>query len=138
MIGVVLLLLVGGFWLVGPRNAQAAVAMDVLGKVEVAANDTASNWKPLHEGDAVHSGQRIRTGEAAGVTLVFFEGSRATLSANADITLATLDGSWDRTLRVVFNQHAGKTSHSVVPLRGGAMMKTGSFTSCRLKPGKSR
>ena len=116
--GAVLILLAGGFWLVGPRNAQAAVAMDVLGKVEVAANDASTKWKPLQEGDAVRSGQRIRTGEAAGVTLVFFEGSRATLSANADVTLATLDGSWDRTLRVVFDQHAGKTSHSVVPLRG--------------------
>ncbi len=92
--------------------------MDIGGKVEVAANDASSTWKPLREGDAVHSGQRIRTGEAASVTLVFFEGSRATLGANADVTLATLDGNWDRTLSVVFNQHSGKTSHSVVPLRG--------------------
>lgn len=118
VIGAVVLLLAGGFWLVGPRNAQAAVAMDIVGSVEVAANDTSTSWKLLREGDAVRSGQRIRTGAASGATLVFFEGSRATLSANADVTLATLDGSWDRTLSVVFNQHSGETSHSVVPLRG--------------------
>ncbi len=117
VIGAVLILLGAGIWMLGPRHAQAAVAMDLVGQVEVAANDSAASWQPLRAGDQVYAGQRLRTGEASNVTLVFFEGSRVTLGANADITLSRLEGSWNRSLRVVIDQHAGKTSHSVVPFR---------------------
>lgn len=114
----VVILLAAGMWLVGPRNANAATLMDVAGQVEVAANDSATSWKPVSEGDQVHSGERIRTGGSASVTLVFFEGSRATLGANTDVTLADLNGTRDRSLHLVLDQRAGKTSHSVVPLKG--------------------
>ena len=114
----VVLLLAAGLWLVGPRNASAATLMDVAGQVEVAASDTAPSWTPVADGDQIHSGQRIRTGEGGTATLVFFEGSRATLGANTDLTLSTLSGTWGRSLHVIFDQRAGKTSHSVVPLKG--------------------
>src|SRR3972149_9853998 len=118
VIAAVVLMLAAGFWLVTPRNTRAAIAMDVTGKVEVASNDWASDWKPVSDGDVVRNGQRLRTGAGAEVTLVFFEGSRATLGARTDVPLASLDGKRDGTLRAVFDQHAGTTSHSVVPLHG--------------------
>ena len=117
-VAAIVLMLAAGFWLVTPRNTRAAIAMDVAGKVEVASNDKASDWKPVSDGDVVRNGQRVRTGAGAEVTLVFFEGSRATLGAMTDVTLASLDGKRDGTLRAVIDQHAGTTSHSVVPLRG--------------------
>ena len=114
----VALLLVGGLWMVKPQNARAAVAMDVSGVVEVASSQDASDWVRVKDGNKVRDGQLIRTGEGAGVTLVFFEGSRLTLGANTEIALAKVNGKNDRTLQVVIEQSAGKTTHSVVPLRG--------------------
>lgn len=107
-----------GLSLSGPRDAQAATLMDVNGRVEVASGPAASDWRLLSAGEKVHSGQRVRTSNASGATLVFFDGSRTTLGSNADLTLARVDGDRGKVLRVVLNQNAGKTSHSVVPLRG--------------------
>lgn len=107
-----------GVWmLAGPHNAQAATLMDVSGQVEL-ASATGDGWRPLANGEEVRSGDRLRTGPASQATLVFFDGSRTTLAANADITLTRVDGDWGKVLRVVLTQNAGKTSHSVVPLRG--------------------
>jgi len=114
----VALLLVGGLWMVKPQNARAAVAMEVAGVVEMASGPDASNWVLVKDGYKIRHGQRIRTGDEAGVTLVFFEGSRLTLGANADITLAKVNGRSDRSLQVVIEQTAGRTTHSVVPLQG--------------------
>lgn len=107
-----------GVWIVAaPHNAQAATLMDVQGQVEVADAGGAS-WRAVTSGDKVSTGGRIRTGAASQATLVFFEGSRTVVGSNADLVLTRVDGDWGRVLRVVLTQNAGKTSHSVVPLRG--------------------
>jgi len=113
-------LLVGGLglWLAGPPSAKAATLMDVQGQVEIASSAEASDWRSAANGDQVKAGQRIRTQAASGATLVFYEGSRTTISPNADLVLSELDGGWGSALRVDFDQLAGKTAHSVVPLRG--------------------
>jgi hypothetical protein len=118
VVSALLLMLAAGFWLASPRNVRAAVAMDIVGRVEVASRNSATDWRPVSEGDTVRHGQRIRTGAGAGVTLVFFEGSRAQLGAMTDVTLLTLDGNRSGVLRAVFEQRSGTTSHSVVPLHG--------------------
>ena len=98
-----------------PRNVQAATAMDLTGQVEVLVD---SQWQPLAEGDLVYAGDRLRTGDNSSATLVFYEGSRTMLSADADLTLAVVDGAQGNVLQVVMDQTAGTTEHSVVPLRG--------------------
>jgi ferric-dicitrate binding protein FerR (iron transport regulator) len=109
-----------GVWLVaGPHNVQEATLVDVQGQVEVAAADGAS-WRLVTSGDKVSSGERLRTGEASQAILVFFEGSRTVLGSNADLALTRVDGDWGKVLRVVLTQHAGKTSHSVVPFKGNS------------------
>lgn len=105
-------------YLAGPRNAQTARLMDVSGQVEVASSATAGDWKPVANADRIHSGARLRTLAASSATLVFFDGTRTTLSPNSDLTLTRVDGDWGNVLRVVLTQNAGDTSNSVVPLKG--------------------
>ncbi len=106
-----------GMWLLGPRDAQAATLMDVRGEALV-ASEGSEDWVPVLDGDQVHAGQRLITGNNASVTLVFYEGSRLTLGSNTYIALSELKGGLGNALRVVITQHAGRTQHSVVPLRG--------------------
>ena len=103
-------------WLSGTRGAQAATLMDTSGQVEVLQGD--GSWAVLAEGDRVASGQRLRTGPASRATLVFFDGTRTTLASNSDVTLTQVNGGWGGELRVSLTQNAGRTAHSVVPLRG--------------------
>ncbi len=114
--GAVALIVFAAVLLTGsPKNVQAATAMDLSGQVEVLVD---SRWTALAEGDLVHAGDRLRTGANASATLVFYEGSRTLLGADADLTLAVVDGAQGNVLKVVMDQTAGTTEHSVVPLRG--------------------
>jgi hypothetical protein len=103
-----------GLWLVGPRSASVATLLELSGQVELA--NSAGDWRVAEEGERIGAGTRIRTGNASSATLLFYEGSRATLSADTDLSLSQLGGSWTKVLKVGINQYAGQTSHSVVPL----------------------
>ncbi len=103
-----------GLWLAGPRSARAATLMELNGQVELAS--TAGDWHAAQEGERVHEGARIRTGDDSSATLLFYEGSRATLSSDTDLSVTRLGGTWNKVLKVGLNQYAGQTSHSVVPL----------------------
>ncbi|TLN19056.1 FecR domain-containing protein, partial [bacterium] len=98
-----------------PKNVQAATAMDISGQVEILID---SEWVPLAEGDLVYSGDRLRTGADSSATLVFYEGSRTVISPDADLTLSVVNGGAGNAIQVVFDQTAGTTENSVVPLRG--------------------
>lgn len=104
-------------WMFGPRGARVATLMDVNGAVQVAPS-AGDDWQIIEDGDRVKAGQRIRTGPESEATLVFFDGSRATLGPNADVILQTVDGRWGDLIEVEIDQKAGKTTHSVVPLQG--------------------
>lgn len=114
------LLVTGGlaWYLSSPRGAEAAALMDVSGIVEVASADQAADWKPVKAGDTIHTGQRIRTGDGSGATLVFYEGTRSIIGPNADLTLSVLEGGAGKQLRVLVDQYAGRTDNSVVPFSG--------------------
>lgn len=103
-----------GLWLAGPRSARTATLMELNGQVEVAAVD--GDWRLAQEGERVGLDARIRTGGFSSATLLFYEGSRATLAANTDLSITRLGGSWNKVLKVGLNQYTGQTSHSVVPL----------------------
>jgi hypothetical protein len=109
-----------GYYNSGPASAHYTTLMDVTGKVEVASSSQATDWKALANGDRLQQGQRIRTGNDGGATLVFYDGSRTIIGPDAELSLAVVSGGWGDGLKVKFDQTVGLTNHSVVPLRGQA------------------
>lgn len=103
-----------GLWLVGPRSARTATLLELSGRVELA--DSSGEWRTAERGERIGAGAQIRTGESSSATLLFYEGSRATLSGDTELSISHLSGSWSKVLKVSLNQSAGQTSHSVVPL----------------------
>ena len=81
-----------GLYFAGPSGAQAATLVDGTGVLEVSDTGLSGDWHSIPSGESVKSGQRLRTGADSGVTLVFCEGSQATLGSNTDRVLSTIDG----------------------------------------------
>lgn len=106
----------------GPSRARTATLMDIVGIVESSPARGAQSWDTLESGQTVSAGERIRTGIASEATLLFYDGSRMTLAPNSEVELAKLQGSWTHGIKVVVNQDSGKTTHSVVPLKGGGSL----------------
>ena len=107
-------------FLAGPASAHSARLANVTGWVEVAPSADSSDWRFVSDGEQVRQGERIRSYSESGATLVFFDGTRSVVGADADLTLTKLDGSWGNVLQVRIDQKDGVTSHEVVPLRGGS------------------
>lgn len=107
-----------GLYFAGPRGAQAATLVDGTGLLEVSDTGFSGDWYSITSGDTVKSGQRLRTGADSGVTLVFFEGTQATLGPNTDLVLSKIDGDWGNELQVEIIQNGGETDHQVIPLQG--------------------
>ncbi len=103
------------FWYAGPNQGRLAKLIEIQGQVRM-ASASQDNWRPVEDGQTLRSGQRLRTGAESAVTLVFYDGSRATLAADSEVTLQRLQGSWDRTIKLEVVQHSGVTYHSVVPM----------------------
>jgi hypothetical protein len=110
------------FLITTAQSARAATIMDVSGIVEASPGNGSGSWIILKNGDSVHQGTRLRTLTSSSATLVFYDGSRTTLGDRADITLDRVGGGWNllfgRALQVRFEQTAGLSHHSVVPLKG--------------------
>lgn len=102
-------------WYVGPYQGRFARLIEVEGQVR-AASARQDNWAPVSTGQTVRAGQRLRTGAASSVTLVFSDGSRAVLLPGCEVTLRRLTGTWERTIQMEMVQHSGSTSHSVMPM----------------------
>jgi hypothetical protein len=103
-------------------SARAATLMDVTGVVEVAPANNGADWTPVNDGEKLAAGERLRTRADSSATLVFYDGSRSTLSAETELVLSQVGGGWQilagRGLKVRYQQVAGETTHSVVPLKG--------------------
>jgi hypothetical protein len=117
-VGLVLVFAMLALFALGQGNARAATVMDVNGVVRVDSVKASGDWQPTSDGENVREGQRLVTGPGSSLTLVFYEGSRLTLGPNSFVTLTELSGGWGKSLRVVLTQQVGKTTHSVVPLKG--------------------
>ncbi len=100
-----------------PAAANYATVMNIEGIVEVSGDIAAPEWTVLQNGDRVTQGQTVRTRLDSSATLVFFEGTRATLEQDTLLSLQVVTGS-GRALDVELAQINGVTEHSVVPLRG--------------------
>lgn len=70
----------------GSWGAHSATLTDATGRVQVASSADPADWRPVSNGDQVRTGQRLRTGPGSLVTLVYFDGSRTTLSAESEVT----------------------------------------------------
>jgi hypothetical protein len=102
-------------WALGPREAHVATLTDATGRVQVAAAANPDIWRPVSNGDQVRTGQHLRTGPGSSVTMIFFDGSRAALAADSEVTLERVDGGWGKVLQVRIIQAAGSTAHSIIP-----------------------
>ncbi len=102
-----------------PAAASFATVMNVEGVVEVADDIASPEWTVLQDGDRVSQGQYVRTRFGSSATLVFFEGTRANLDQDTQISLQVVTGK-GRSLNVELAQINGVSEHSVVPLRGNS------------------
>jgi hypothetical protein len=105
-------------------SARAATLIKLSGVVEVAPANDATDWTPISEGEKIRAGMRLRTRADSNATLVFYDGSRTTLSPRTDLVLSQVSGGFTflagKGLQVRYQQLAGDTSHTVVPLKGGS------------------
>ncbi|HSV85872.1 MAG TPA: DUF5666 domain-containing protein [Levilinea sp.] len=115
-LGVLILISAAGLWLAGPPGGRSALVMDVNGRVETSLDGV--EWRAVYIGDRVFSGERLRTFGASQATLLFYEGSRAAVGADAILVFSTIEGRWSQSLQVQIAQQRGVTIHSVVPLHG--------------------
>lgn len=92
-------------------SPQVARLTGLLGWVEI---QDKGNWVVASEGQLVHAGQRVRTGEMSKATLNFYDGSQAWLEADSELSIDKLKaGRGNQTRTVVLTQWAGQSEHQV-------------------------
>jgi hypothetical protein len=94
-----------------PGNAESAILADLHGTVEVKTGDAL--WTQAQPGQIVKSGQNIRTGAVSNGTVVFYDGSRMVLGAEAEIALDVLDARTSGARVVQVTQMSGESQHEV-------------------------
>ena len=94
-------------------NPTTAMIQGVRGRVEVQAAD--GTWTPVLALGQLTAGQRVRTGNFSSATVVYFDGSQATLGANSELLLDELNAQRpeDGFRTVVMTQVAGESEHHV-------------------------
>lgn len=91
---------------------EAAQLATYTGWVEVQRDD--GTWAAAEAGQALQAGQRLRTGELSSAEVIFFDGSRARLLANSELSIDELqwrEKSDQRT--ILLTQWAGESEHEV-------------------------
>ncbi len=98
---------------VRPRTAQEALLQSLRGTVEIEAQ---GKWSSI-SGEApvyITAGEHVRTGNLSSVQISFFDGSLATLGANAEISIDELDAqAKDKPRKIILTQVSGNSRHSV-------------------------
>jgi hypothetical protein len=92
-------------------NAKSALLADLHGTVEVKTGD--GQWTLSQPSQTLISGQQIRTGALSNVTLVFYDGSRMYLGAEAEIALDKLNARTSGARVVQVTQVSGESRHEV-------------------------
>lgn len=111
----IIVLLMAVFLLASPTAAQTAALQSVNGVVEINAGGV---WQPVADGARLEIGQHIRTRLGSSVTLLFPDGSLASLAPETELVLAQLSRLPGKGIQVELQQLAGVTDHSVIPLKG--------------------
>jgi hypothetical protein len=94
-------------------DASTASVQEPRGLVEIQAAD--GTWQVAHNGSTFKAGQRLRTGALSSARLVFYDGSQASIGANAEISLDQLNAQRpaDGFRTVVMTQWLGESEHHV-------------------------
>ena len=96
-------------WVFNPHQATIKSAQGV---VEVQQAD--GTWAAAGTGFFLSAGQRLRTSDLSSATLIFYDGSEATLEANTEVSIDELDaGTGGEPRIIVLTQWAGETAHNV-------------------------
>lgn len=93
-------------------NAQSAVLSEARGIVETF---TDGKWAPVQLGKVFQAGQRVRTGQLSGATLLFYDGSQARLGAASEVAIEELSAQTDGPRVIQLSQALGETDHQVIP-----------------------
>ncbi|MGQ0600155.1 MAG: DUF5666 domain-containing protein, partial [Anaerolineales bacterium] len=92
-------------------NPETAALQNANGNVEVQASD--GTWQTASNGATVKAGQRVRTGALSGVTLAFYDGSRARLGPNSEVVVDTLNTQKSGARVIALTQVSGESDHEV-------------------------
>jgi hypothetical protein len=94
-------------------DASTASVQEPRGLVEIQAAD--GTWQVAHNGSTFKAGQRLRTGALSSARLAFYDGSQASIGANAEISLDQLDAQRPATgfRTVIMTQWLGESEHHV-------------------------
>lgn len=92
-------------------DPQSAVLTEARGLVEV--QDAEGRWLRVQVGHTVRAGQRLRTGTLSSVTLSFYDGSRAFLGPDTEVSIDALDAQKSGSRVILLTQWLGESSHSV-------------------------
>ena len=96
------------------RDPRSAALKAPQGLVQVQASD--GTWMTIGTRHTIKAGQRIRTGALSSAELLFYDGSRAHLGPNTEVSVDELDAqASDGPRVVVLSQWIGETDHEVVP-----------------------
>jgi hypothetical protein len=95
------------------HDAKTATVQEVQGLVEIQAED--GSWELVKRTGSLIAGQRVRTGTLSSATMVFYDGSQASIGPNTEISVDQLDAlrpeNGFRT--VVMTQYLGESEHQV-------------------------
>ncbi len=92
-------------------DARSAIVSQARGIVEVDTGD--GRWAAAGVRRVLAAGQRIRTGELSGATLLFFDGSQARLGPETELVVDQLDARADGPRVVQLAQSIGESDHDV-------------------------
>ncbi len=115
----------GAFRIVGPAFAMAALAVALVlgGGATPAAASTltifdgdverldGAEWKPMHDGDALEAGVRMRTAAGGYAMITFPDGSTIALDPATELTIETLAVA---PRRIEVRQQSGRMWHDIV------------------------
>ena len=95
-----------------PGSAESAILADLHGTVEIKTGD--GQWTAAQPGQTLVSGQQLRSGALSNATLIFYDGSRMVLGAEAEIAVDVLDARTSGARLIQVTQVSGESQHEVV------------------------
>lgn len=94
-------------------DPQSAVIADARGLVELQTGD--GKWSAVRVGQVIRAGQRVRTRNLSGATLLFYDKSQARLGPMTEASVDKLDAQVNGARVVQLTQWTGETDHNVTP-----------------------
>ncbi len=97
--------------IIAAEDPHSAVVAEARGLVEL--QTATGQWTPIGPGQALQSGQHLRTKDLSSAALLFYDGSRAQLGALTEVAIEQLDARTSGPRTILLAQLSGKTDHQV-------------------------